>query len=56
MIYVVEVGYNRFFFDSIIEATIFATTAKEHYAKNKYGEDGKSISVTIEIRKEEEED
>lgn len=56
MIYVVEVGYNRFFFDSIIEATTFATTAKEHYAKDKYGADGKNISVTIEIRKAEEED
>ena len=55
MFYVVEVGYNRFYFDSIIEATTFATTAKEHFAGGKYS-NSDTVDVTIEIGKEDEQE
>lgn len=56
MEYIVEIGFNKFSFDSAIDALTFANAAKEHYICEKYDHDDvrKDIDVTIEVIKKDE--
>ena len=54
MEYIVEVGYNKFKFDSVVDAITFANSAKEHYERFDSDGNPKDIDVTIEVIKKDE--